>query len=222
MKIRQGFVSNSSSSSFIIMAKGETATVRDVAKIMINDLISEIDTERYYPDWEDLILYKKSWIEKMEKIDENHPIHFPSTNYDTWIRKAGDRILISTCNNNTWYIPNQTRSLTEESMEDLKNYLTDENYNKFMDYDYDFYLDSYFNDFYSLKFEIVGRKSPSNYKDENYNWDDNYCKKIRNSEICNTHLWETKMGNKCPICDKPILDRSEKLKQIKKIEKYEN
>ncbi len=216
MKIRNGFVSNSSSSSFVIMAEGETATVRDVARIMVNDIIREIKVDRY-PDWKDDIQSKKKWIKDLENIDENTSIHFPSCNYDTWIKKVGDRILVSTCDNTPWDIPNQAR-MSEKTLEELKHVMSGDDIDAFSDcYNYDFYLESHFKDFYSLIFGIVGRETIHSYGGPNYSYEDNLCKKIRDGRKCDAHLWETNIGIKCPICDAHVFKRKEKLEQLNKL-----
>lgn len=215
MKIRNGFVSNSSSSSFIIECAGETKTVRDVATLMINVLIDNI-VDGKWGEWKEDLEQKKQWIKDLETIDENHSVHFPSCNYDTWIKKVGDRILVSTCNNEHWDLPNLS-NITESVTNELKSVMTEDEYEEFMDYSYEFYLDNYFKDFYSLRFGIVGTEKRHNYNDSYYRYEDNLCNKQRDGRECRCHLWETKIGIKCPICDIELFKRKEKLEQLEKL-----
>lgn len=106
MKIRSGFVSNSSSSSFIIR-DGRTAV--EVAKQMCEIVFEEYEREDWFSEEK-----KKEYLEKNKKIlkwlDDNpkYPgsILIPLTcNYETWIYtdwiKLGN-IFIDTCNNHDW------------------------------------------------------------------------------------------------------------------------
>ena len=84
MKIRSGFVSNSSSSSFIL--DGKNNTVRDIALLMIP--IREWDGDQ----------------ELMERVrnltcDPDLPIQFSTCNYDTLISKRDGYIFVATCHN---------------------------------------------------------------------------------------------------------------------------
>ncbi len=90
MKIRKGFVSNSSSSSFIISDK-DFHSVRDLAKYMLGRKILEMSYEDV--SWKDeLINDNNQLIKKLETLDENQSVSFPSCNYDTYIRKVGRSI----------------------------------------------------------------------------------------------------------------------------------
>lgn len=213
MKIRKGFVSNSSSSSFILLAKNETETVRDVARIMINRIITDIkydkwDSKEEKSEW---INSRKKWLKKLKTIDKNKPIHFFSINYDTWIIKIADNILISTCNNTIWDLPNITNNISDKTKKELKLKKIDIP----LVYDYDFYITDIFdNYYYSLPFGIIG-------KEISYSiYDETYCKK-QTHKYCTgyTQLWETRIGHICPYCDALLFKRKEKLIQLKKINK---
>lgn len=89
MKIRNGFVSNSSSSSFVI-EQGEKGfnTVYDVAKYMISKVYDQ---------------KSKEVIDRLEKYkDTNNGVSFYSCNSDTYIVKHKDLFLVETCNNEEW------------------------------------------------------------------------------------------------------------------------
>jgi len=95
MKNRQGFVSNSSSSSFIV-TNAEKKTI-DILKSMYETLQEEWNSED-----EGLIKIGKFIESKASDFDE--PICIPFTcNYETFIFRNGDNILIDTCNNHAFY-----------------------------------------------------------------------------------------------------------------------
>jgi hypothetical protein len=94
MKTRSGFVSNSSSSSFVISANHpKFRTVAAIALYMIP-----------FRGWED----DQQVIDRIHRqlelgMDANHPIAFQSCNYDTFIcRQEDGEFYVSTCNNHDW------------------------------------------------------------------------------------------------------------------------
>lgn len=92
MKVRTGFVSNSSSSSFVIK-EPEIKTTAECAYWMLTfiDLGNDSDIE-----------YAISWL--LENLDYDEPIMFPwSINFETWIQKTDKGICVETCNNHQWY-----------------------------------------------------------------------------------------------------------------------
>ncbi len=93
MKIRNGFVSNSSSSSFIV-EKSDFKNTFNVAKKMIP-----------YRNWKDQDTELLETIKKAEDkgIDKNISITFNSCNYDTFIKSTMNYIVIMTCNNHPFY-----------------------------------------------------------------------------------------------------------------------
>ena len=112
MKIRDGFVSNSSSASFVLKIVpagaareiGSAASVFDVAKRMVKE------RDKWNREWdrEDGVKRKRSdllkKIEKAEKdgMDPNTPIMFQSCNYDSYLMRVEDYVVVSTCNNVQW------------------------------------------------------------------------------------------------------------------------
>ncbi len=90
MKIRQGFVSNSSSSSFVV-SSNDYATVFDLAKKML-----EIRDED--GGWKNTKTEKINQALREGK-DPNTSIYFATGNYDTYIIRAFNHYLVMTCNN---------------------------------------------------------------------------------------------------------------------------
>lgn len=99
-----GFVSNSSSSSFIASAKIDV-----IAKSMLKTIIKEFSSDwgqkatkkelKEYKKWQDnLKIALKNKDVKTGKIG----IVMPSCNYDTYIIFKDDMVYISTCNNHSW------------------------------------------------------------------------------------------------------------------------
>jgi len=92
MKTRSGFVSNSSSSSFVIPIK-ECDSVFDLAKTMIPAReMRSVDRE----------LIRTIEDAEIKGMPSNTSICFTSSNYDTYIIKYKKYYLISTCNNISW------------------------------------------------------------------------------------------------------------------------
>jgi len=106
MKTRQGFVSNSSSSSFIV-SLGDFASTFDVAREMIEIVVEE--REKNHNEWAvKSIEYYKKMVNMIHEIalsgiDMQSPVHFNTTNYDTYIGRYADGYHVSTCNNEPFY-----------------------------------------------------------------------------------------------------------------------
>ena len=104
MKIRSGFVSNSSSSSFIVYSN-----IKTVTKIM-HDIIFDEDSNYEEPEEKKIRSELKKTIEKNIKkalqrkdvINGKIGIVMPSCNYDTYILQEHKRCIINTSNNYQW------------------------------------------------------------------------------------------------------------------------
>ena len=91
MKIRQAFVSNSSSMSFVV-SKDDYATIKDLAKAMINFMA--VDDPEWYGGER-----QKKFLKQLEKAPDFDGLTFYSCNYDTNIYDDGSRYFVDTCNN---------------------------------------------------------------------------------------------------------------------------
>jgi len=131
MKIRIGFVSNSSSSNFIV--DNSYKTVFDLAKAMIT--IRDND----YDDYDDLDSVDRSgFLTEIHDInrairegrDPDSSITFDTINYETFIKKVEGCYLVTTCNNHSFRhslegiisCPSKIYSWLH-----MKGYLTDDN-----------------------------------------------------------------------------------------------
>jgi hypothetical protein len=122
MKIRNGFVSNSSSSSFILKFGDErypnTATI---AESMLKDKYADYGDDGY-TGWEATAKKAFNNIEKLKNGDDPYiPIYFSSCNYNTYIIPlTNNYCLIETCNNTQWLVkdsPNVVKFIPDEVLE---------------------------------------------------------------------------------------------------------
>jgi len=122
MKSRAGFVSNSSSSSFIVNAK----SAFDIAKLMI--------PLRNWEGRDDELL---ELIEDIQEKVDCESLKFKTCNFDTYIAKVGDKFVVETCNNHPFYEINSFEHLDEDYIYENEEEWCDV---EFYDIDGDFYF----------------------------------------------------------------------------------
>ena len=210
MKIRNGFVSNSSSSSFII-SNNNFESLRDLATHMIDskydEYMNNTGRDKQYDKYR--IKEHDLYLNGLKNIDKNQAITFHSCNYDTYIKKVADCYLVSTSNNEDWDLWQFTTKLTDDAKSELRillqKYKEDDDewcsITSLLDDDSEFY--SFDNDYYSLDYQLLGKESyeycPICYKKGDFNY-----------------MWETKKhGIICPVCN-TVYKRKDKLDEITK------
>jgi hypothetical protein len=105
MKIRNGFVSNSSSSSFMIQGGDIAETSMSMLRTIIADFKGfdpkkERDTKRYKIWMANL----KTALKNKDVKDGKIGITMPSCNYETYLILCQGYLYITTCNNHHWDI----------------------------------------------------------------------------------------------------------------------
>lgn len=101
MKIREDFISNSSSTSFIM----RTSTTNKIAEVMLNricqDQLDGYDLDKKArKDQENTF---KQYSKNLVEAPADSPIMLPSCNYDTYIcRLPNGSVYVTTCNNHSW------------------------------------------------------------------------------------------------------------------------
>jgi hypothetical protein len=210
MKIRNGFVSNSSSSSFIIRLDENFPDTLSIAKSMIKNKYEE------HADYDDNSDDKDWWkpsmknafknLKRLKKEDDPYiPIFFTSCNYDTYIIPlTNNYVFVETCNNTRWDIEESSNvvrgGIPDEVLEKYPGsensngefYITDEtddNKYKNIIYDHPFYLIE----------NGIELTKPSEYKT---------CKK------CYNDMWVYGDREICIKCDYEIIMRGKKIKNI--------
>jgi len=118
MKTRNGFVSNSSSSSFII----DGTKIFDLAKNMLTIIREDwMDWDTDRPTKNRTRKQFSEYFDKLATLNNKLPedcdgILFPSCNYDTYIVLDNDyqRCIVATCNNHNWSDLHYTSATEEE------------------------------------------------------------------------------------------------------------
>jgi hypothetical protein len=206
MKIRQGFVSNSSSSSFIVKIDGDYENVYEVAKRMMLDIQDENDSD-----------YSVE-LRELEKLsDKNTPVYFDQGD-GGYLRKFKNYIIVSSSQH---YDPTRSfgneivsfKSIGTEYFNDLEWYdveydegTLEENGIRKITHseDFDYYYEQ-FNDFLILKFGIYGIYD--------YDYNNIMCD-------CNDYrIIKTKNGETICECQIKKYIRKIKLEQIEKKDK---
>lgn len=101
MKSRSGFVSNSSSTSFII----RNGDIGRVAKSMLDTIVEEWKGDNDWMSTKEVRLFRKNLEKALRQknvIEGKIRITMPSCNYETYIFKVNNDIYVSTCNNHQW------------------------------------------------------------------------------------------------------------------------
>jgi hypothetical protein len=95
MKVKNDFITNSSSTSFIINEKN----TKEVAKRIVNIIFSEWESHGYGPD----DIFRENIYNAIEKLSDNDNILIPFTcNYETFIYTYKGQIIVDTCWNHNW------------------------------------------------------------------------------------------------------------------------
>jgi hypothetical protein len=145
MKTRTGFVSNSSSSSFVLEVGKPFDTVLEVAEHMVPQR-----------EWEDDAALVAA-IQKLRRSGEKYyAVCFPSCNYDTFIAKMGNLFLVETCHNHDWDL--RDVSVSAIVPHEFLEYFGDDSF-----YDLPKRLP-----FYHLKYGVTVRQP--DWRETGYNW----------------------------------------------------
>jgi len=107
VRVRKGFVSNSSSMSFVARLDAYDS-VFDLARTMLDiwmrDHFDEYDDRPLHDRDAEFLDRLQDWIDKLFELedigfDPNTPVKIPSINFDSWIVKKSDGYYCNTSNN---------------------------------------------------------------------------------------------------------------------------
>lgn len=115
MKIKLDFVTNSSSTCFIVSHKN----TKDVAMEMVKIIFKEWDQYNYKKDKK----FENMIFKNIKKLPENENIMIPfSTNYETFIFNNNNTIYVDTCTNHDWWGKlDVSRDLLKDELDDFEN-----------------------------------------------------------------------------------------------------
>ena len=178
-------------------------------QIKENSYYDEEDGNKEYADWNKLL------IKRLQNINENQSVSFPSCNYDTYIRKVGDCYLVATCNNTDWELWDYSTSLTVDAKDALKElmnlYKGTKDYQHIEDIleDQRSEFSNIGKDYYALNVEIIGVETYDS------------CPKCGKGTYTGDYMWDMpQYGKICLKCN-PIFKRKDKLEEINKIAESE-
>lgn len=212
MKIRKGFVSNSSSMSFIASLDSYNNVFHLAMRMMEIQIEDRLDddmgyntrelTEQDY-EWIDRL---QSYIDKLKNLEEigidpNTPVIIPSTNFDTRIVQKNAGYYVTTSNNHYQWedlegIIKIISDNEEYSQEEIENFRLSTNY-----YFYDVVSDI-------VKKELSCRDYPKEVR---------WCNKHLSTQGRPITTYRFMIGDGdiiCPRCDKEKLDRARLIQTI--------
>jgi len=205
MKQRIGFVSNSSSCSFIIFKNDIYKNSMDLAEQMMVERDWSDDTDQKKIKTLKRKVKLKNVDGEQETIYSN--IFFRTCNYDTYIVDLGDKLAVQTCNNHNYWQSTLSKAqecrLSDLTIEELKllNLSIED-----LEYGEIYNLENK-HKFYSIDSGFIGYEVSS--------WDNPNGVRCKN---CWQDAWQTEEGLVCPTCGRnkeEIMARNKEIEQKK-------